>query len=85
MTKETSSPSQLVNTTAETDKLFDSCAAGPLLVRREGKFDVIVMTTDYYADLIDQVQTVEVIDDVGADPLLSDLAAEFGPRADPKE
>jgi hypothetical protein len=85
MTKETTTPRQSSDPSEQMTSVLDSCASGPVLIQRPGSFDVIVMTTEAYADLIDRIQTVEVIDDVAADPLLSDLAAEFGPRADTKE
>ena len=65
--------------TPEINALIDSCADGPVYIAREDSFDAVVMTADAYADLLDRVQSVETAE-VLSDPLLSDIADEFGPK-----
>lgn len=65
----------------EINDLLDTCSDGPVQIARDGSFDVIIMRADVYADLLDKVQTTETVDAL-SDPLLSDIAEQFGPKSD---
>lgn len=57
--------------TPEIDALLDACASGPVLVARPDRFDVVLLSADAYADLLDRSQHVAAID--ADDPLLDGI------------